>query len=76
MTFVRTVLGDIDPAEMGVTYAHEHLVIDGGRPVDMSPDFLLADVNLLADELCDAATAGLPVIKGVPPRLWLCRRRS
>ena len=44
MTFVRTVLGDIDPAEMGVTYAHEHLVIDGGRPVDMSPDFLLADV--------------------------------
>ena len=32
MTFVRTVLGDIDPAELGVTYAHEHLVIDGGRP--------------------------------------------
>ena len=27
MTFVRTVLGDIDPAELGVTYAHEHLVI-------------------------------------------------
>jgi len=59
VTFVRTVLGDIDSAEMGVTYAHEHLVIDGGRPVDMSPDFLLADVNLLADELGDAATAGL-----------------
>ena len=25
MTFVRTVLGDIDPSELGVTYAHEHL---------------------------------------------------
>ena len=35
MTFVRTVLGDIDPAALGVTYAHEHLVIDGGRPVDL-----------------------------------------
>jgi predicted metal-dependent phosphotriesterase family hydrolase len=59
MNRVRTVLGDIDPGEMGVTYAHEHLVIDGGRPVEMSPDFLLADVERLAAELRDAATAGL-----------------
>ena len=36
MTFIRTVLGDIDPSALGVTYAHEHLVIDGGRPVEMS----------------------------------------
>jgi predicted metal-dependent phosphotriesterase family hydrolase len=59
MTFVRTVLGDIAAAELGVTYAHEHLIIDGGRPVEMSPDFLLADVDRLSDELADAATAGL-----------------
>jgi len=59
MSFVSTVLGDIDPGEMGVTYAHEHLVIDGGRPVELSPDFLLADVDRLAVELRDAATAGL-----------------
>jgi predicted metal-dependent phosphotriesterase family hydrolase len=59
MTFVRTVLGDIKPTEMGVTYAHEHLIIDGGRPVEMSPDFLLADVDRLSDELRDAASAGL-----------------
>ena len=45
MTFVRTVLGDIDPADLGVTYAHEHLVIDGGRAVELVPDFLLADVD-------------------------------
>ena len=25
--FIRTVLGDIDPADLGVTYAHEHLII-------------------------------------------------
>ena len=59
MSFVRTVLGDIDPSALGVTYAHEHLVIDGGRPVEMSPDFLLADIDRLADEIGDAAAAGL-----------------
>lgn len=59
MSFVRTVLGDIDTAEMGVTYAHEHLIIDGGRVVEMSADFLLADVDRLATELSDAAAAGL-----------------
>jgi predicted metal-dependent phosphotriesterase family hydrolase len=59
MSFVRTVLGDIDATQMGVTYAHEHLIIDGGRPVEMSPDFLLADVDLMAAELADAREAGL-----------------
>src|SRR6187200_1671614 len=59
MTFVRTVIGDVDPGELGVTYAHEHLVIDGGRPVELSPDFLLADVDRMATELTDAAAAGL-----------------
>ena len=51
MPFVRTVLGDIEPAELGVTYAHEHLVIDGGRPVELYPDFLLADVDRMAAEV-------------------------
>jgi phosphotriesterase-related protein len=59
VTFVRTVLGDIAPADMGVTYAHEHLVIVGGKPVEISPDFLLADVDRLTAELLDAAGAGL-----------------
>ena len=59
MTFVRTVLGDIAPATMGVTYAHEHLVIVGGKPVEISPDFLLADVDRMSAELSDAAEVGL-----------------
>lgn len=59
MSFVRTVLGDVPPGDLGVTYAHEHLVIDGGRPVELWPDFLLADVDRLAAELSDAAAAGL-----------------
>ena len=42
MSFVRTVLGDIDPADLWVTYAHEHIVIDGRRPVLLEPDFDLS----------------------------------
>jgi predicted metal-dependent phosphotriesterase family hydrolase len=59
MAFVRTVLGDVDPAQLGVTYAHEHVIIAGGRPVEISPDFLLTDVDRLATELRDAASSGL-----------------
>jgi len=59
MSFVRTVLGDVAPAELGVTYAHEHLVIDGGRPVEMSPDLLLADLDRLTEEVGTARAAGL-----------------
>ena len=59
VTFVRTVLGDVPAAELGVTYAHEHLVIDGGRPVEMSADFLLADLDRLTEEVTSAREAGL-----------------
>ena len=59
MTFIRTVLGDIPPAELGVTYAHEHVVIDGGRPVELSEDFLLDDPGRLGAELSGAREAGL-----------------
>ncbi len=58
-TPVRTVLGDIDPAELGVTYAHEHLVIDGGRAVALYPDFDLADIDRMAAEVGRAVALGL-----------------
>ena len=57
--FVRTVLGDIDPGALGVTYAHEHLVIDGGRPVELEPDFELSDVAAMATEVGAAMELGL-----------------
>lgn len=67
MTFVRTVLGDIDPGELGVTYAHEHLVIDGGRPVLMEPEFDLGDVDAMAREVSAAVGLGLrSVIDAMP----------
>ncbi|HET7028319.1 MAG TPA: hypothetical protein VFI28_11565 [Candidatus Limnocylindrales bacterium] len=59
MTFVRTVLGDIEPADLGTTYAHEHLVIDDGPAVERSPDFLLIDIERLAVEVEDAQRHGL-----------------
>jgi predicted metal-dependent phosphotriesterase family hydrolase len=65
--FVRTVLGDVRAADLGVTYAHEHLVIDGGRPVEMSKDFLLADVDRLGEELAAARSAGLEAAVDMMP---------
>lgn len=59
MSFVRTVLGDIDPAELGITYAHEHVVIDGGRPVQMVPEFDLGDVDAMVAEVREASALGL-----------------
>ena len=67
VTFVRTVLGDIDPSELGVTYAHEHLVIDGGRPVLMEPDFDLADVDAMATEVGAATALGLRAVVDAMP---------
>jgi phosphotriesterase-related protein len=67
MTFVRTVLGDIDPSELGITYAHEHLVIDGGRPVQMVPEFDLGDVDAMATEVSAAVALGLRSVVDAMP---------
>ena len=67
MTFVRTVLGDIDPSDLGITYAHEHLVIDGGRPVQMVPEFDLGDVDAMTRELEDAHALGLRSVVDAMP---------
>ena len=67
MTFIRTVLGDIDPADLGVTYGHEHLVIDGGTPVAMNPDFDLGDVERMAAEVAEAVAVGLRAVVDAMP---------
>lgn len=67
MTFVRTVLGDIDPSQLGVTYAHEHLVIDGGRPVQLVPEFDLGDVDRMASEVGEAMALGLESVVDAMP---------
>jgi 5-phospho-D-xylono-1,4-lactonase len=67
VSVVRTVLGDIDPTELGVTYAHEHLVIDGGAPVRMNPDFDLGDVDRMAGEVAEAVAFGLRAVVDAMP---------
>lgn len=51
MSFVRTVLGDMEPAAMGLTYSHEHIVIEEGFSTIKNPDFVLNDTKLIAEEL-------------------------
>ena len=56
--FARTVLGDIPASQLGVTYAHEHLIIEEGFPTLANPDFLLNDVNKVSEELTRVYEAG------------------
>jgi phosphotriesterase-related protein len=67
MPFARTVLGDITPEELGIVYAHEHLVIHGGRPVELFPDFELADVDKALAELAPVQELGLRTVVDAMP---------
>jgi 5-phospho-D-xylono-1,4-lactonase len=68
VTLVRTVAGDIDPADLGVTYAHEHLIIDGGALPEIDPSFRLDSVDDAVTELRPAVEMGLrTVIDAMPP---------
>lgn len=58
MKSVRTVLGDIPATELGVCYAHEHIVIDRSFVTQQTPDFLLDDVTRITDEVRSFYTAG------------------
>ena len=67
MTFVRTILGDIDPSELGVTYSHEHLFIGPSRAVDRFPHLLLDDVDAMVRELAAPVALGLrAAVDGMP----------
>ena len=58
MSFIRTVLGDIPPTQAGITYAHEHLIIEESFPTQANPDFLLNDVDKVSAELMQVYQAG------------------
>lgn len=67
MSFVRTVLGDIPPAQLGVCYAHEHVIIDRSYTTHIAPDFLLDDVAAGAGELRQFyADGGRAMIDSMP----------
>lgn len=51
MSFIRCVLGDIKPENMGLTYSHEHIIIDESFPTLANKDFILNDIKKISQEL-------------------------
>jgi phosphotriesterase-related protein len=51
MSFIRTILGDILTEQMGITYSHEHIVIDECYATIEHPEFLLNDTDKITTEL-------------------------
>ena len=51
MPFARTVLGDVEPKELGLTYSHEHIIIEESFPTVSNPLFILNDVDKVSEEL-------------------------
>jgi predicted metal-dependent phosphotriesterase family hydrolase len=58
MSFIRTVLGDIAPGELGPCYAHEHVIIDKSYATQLAPDIYLPSVENGVRELLDFKAAG------------------
>lgn len=53
MSFIRTILGDIAPDDLGVCYAHEHIIIDASYTTVVDDGFRLDDVNAASRELAE-----------------------
>ncbi len=56
--FFRSVLGDKSSSEMGLTYSHEHIIIEDSYPTASHPEFLLNDVKKVSEELTSFYLAG------------------
>jgi 5-phospho-D-xylono-1,4-lactonase len=55
---IRTVQGDIEADHAGITMVHEHLLMTGGWPVRMEPDFRLDSVDAAVQEVDRFRRAG------------------
>jgi phosphotriesterase-related protein len=64
---VRTVLGDVAPTGLGMTYAHEHLILDSPLVADRFPHILLDDVDAAVEELRACAAAGVGSVVDAMP---------
>jgi len=67
MSFVRTILGDISPEKMGITYSHEHIVIDECYASFTNPEFLLNDEKKIVQELSDLKKLGCSAMVDTMP---------
>jgi phosphotriesterase-related protein len=64
---VRTVLGDIEPGSLGVTFAHEHLIIDSEVVAQKMPHISLPLVEEAVAEVSDCASAGVGTLLDAMP---------
>lgn len=64
---VRTVLGDVDPSVLGVTYAHEHLIVDSPLIEDRFPHIHLDSVDAAVAEVGECAAAGVGAMVDAMP---------
>jgi 5-phospho-D-xylono-1,4-lactonase len=67
MSVVRTVLGDVPGDRLGVCFAHEHLVIDGGVTKIVAPEISLQRVEDAVAELAPCVAAGLGAVVDAMP---------
>jgi len=58
VSFIRTVLGDIFPQQLGICYAHEHLIIDPSYTTQNFPNFCIDSVKNAVSELTEFHQAG------------------
>ncbi|NNE75772.1 MAG: aryldialkylphosphatase, partial [Pricia sp.] len=56
--FFRTILGDKPIEEMGLTYSHEHILIEDSYVTAANPELLLNDVERITQELSDFYKGG------------------
>lgn len=67
MSFVRTVLGDIPAEQLGVCYAHEHIIIERGYVTDKWPEYCLDSVDMAVQELREYyAVDGRAMVDSMP----------
>ena len=64
---VRTVLGDVPSDRLGMCFAHEHLVIDGGVAKLVNPEISLQRVDDAVAELAPCVAAGLGTVVDAMP---------
>lgn len=67
MSSIRTILGDIPIAHMGITYSHEHIVIEQGFVTAGHPEFLLNDTEKIITELTTLKTLGCSTMVDTMP---------
>jgi predicted metal-dependent phosphotriesterase family hydrolase len=67
MSFLRTVLGDVEANQAGLCYAHEHIIIDPSFVTYCYPDFLLDSVEHASMDVAEFyALGGRTLVDSMP----------